>query len=266
MNKKLVYSLPIVGVIFFSILYFFILHPYVIQTYDVWMDFNYPSYGNNKGHYYQLGIEWQKKSSDFLYRQLKLPNSKPRKGLALGILSERKDNRILPMLKSIILNGDPDLNFQASRCLTLFGSKEAAPVFMEVVNKYKNTKFYASDKTTRAEGSRFFYAIFALSELKYEPIYPIILGLAKSGTDREKEAIFNGALYQYDNRIDEIFPLYIDRLKNCPDKFKGQEIKNLKNLNRPEAIPILKGLAEREPWNKKEANEAIKYLESLKVK
>jgi hypothetical protein len=237
MNKNFIYSLVVVGTLILSVAYFFILHPYIIQAYDTWMDFNYPSYENNKGHYYQLGVEWQKKPSAFLYRQLKLPNSKPRKGLALGILSERKDSRVLPMLKSIILNGDPDLNFQASRCLTLFGTKETAPVFMEIVNKYKNIKFYASDKKTRTEGSRFFHAIFALSELKYEPAYPIILELAKKGTDREKKAVYNGALYQYDNHTKEILPLYIDRLKNCPDKFKGQEISNLKRLNHPEAIP-----------------------------
>lgn len=259
MKKTYTCSLLIIGVSILSIAYFFVLHPYIIQAYDIWMGFNYPSEYSRR-----LGTEWQEKSSTFLYKQLQLPNSKARKGLALGILSERQDKRVLPVLKNIILKGDSDLNFQASRCLVLFGTKEAVPVFMEIINKYKNIKFYATDKETWKDGDRFFSALYALAQLKYEPVFPIIISLAKNGTDREKLAAFNGALYYYDKHKEEVLPLYLERLKT-ESKYKSTIIESIAKLKCPEAIPALRDLAEKEPWNRLEAEKAISYLKSLKA-
>ncbi|GEM_PF-7105290 len=241
------------------IIYFLFVHPFAMQMYDTWMEFNNLQYPK------LISEEWAKKPSSFLYFQAKIPNSQGRKGLALGILSKRKDERALPILKSIITKGNSDLNYYATQCLIEFGEKETVSILMPIVNKYKNMHFESTDKKHWKDYDRYSDALRALAILKYESAYPIIQNLARNGTVLEKQSVFMGMLYYYDNHWEEVLSLYNNWLKDKNSgMYKSGLIETIKKLNRPEAIPILRDLAGREPWNQKDAEEAIKYLESLK--
>ena len=253
----MIFTWIIASICFIVLLYLYLVfpHKYVVGFYDSFMGFTDPNYPKRSLK------EWQQKSSNFLYFQTIIPNSSGRKGTALNILSDRKDERILPILKDIIKKDDPDLNYIATLCLIKYGKEEAIPILMEVVNEYKNKRFYPDRVGQRSPYHRYFDALDALAKLKYEPAYPIILDHAKNGTNLEKQTVFNGFLYQYNNHWQEILPLYKDALLSKDLTISAE---TLKKLGRPEAIPILEEYAQAKPIHKERAEEAIKYLELLK--
>ena len=256
-RKKIIFIWITTLICFVLLLYLYLTfpHKYVVGFYDSFMGFTDPNYSK------RVLKEWQQKSSDFLYFQIRIPNSSSRKGTAINILSDRKDKRILPILKDIIKRDDPDLNYIATLCLIKYGKEEAIPVLMEIVNEYKNRRFYPDRIGQRSPYHRYFDALNALAKLKYESVYPIILDLAKNGTNLEKQRAFNGLLYHYNNHWQEILPLYKDALL---DKNLTISPETLEKLGRPEAIPILEEYEQAVPMHKDRAQEAINYLKSLK--
>ena len=240
------------------IFYFLFANQYIVQIYDLWMGFNNTNYSNN------VAKNWEQMPSFFLYFQLKISNSPARKSMALWILSNRKDIRILPILKSIIRKEDVELNRTAILSLVKFSKEEAVPTLMHIVDKYKHFRFNDANKNTWKSHDSYLNALEGLAILKEERIFLIVTDLAINGTESDKNFAFNRLLHHYDNYKEEVLPLYLERLKT-ESKYKGTIIESIAKLKCPAAIPILKDLAEREPWNRMEAEKAIKYLESLKT-
>lgn len=183
--------------------------------------------------------------------------------MALRILSDKKDARILPILKSLIRKEDGELNRTAILSLVKFGKEEAVPALMHIVDKYKSVRFNDADKSTWKSHDLYLNALEGLAILKEERVFLIIIDLAKNGTESDKNFAFNRLLYHYDNYKERILPLYLEQLK-VESKYKGTIIESIAKLKCPEAIPALKDIAEKEPWNRLEAEKAIGYLESLK--
>ena len=86
--------------------------------------------------------------------------------------------------------------------------------------------------------------------------------MAKSGDRLEKEFALDGALYYFDNHGEELLPLYLTYL-NSNESYKGQVIKEIKGLKRPEAIPVLEEFASNNKDYEKDARDAILYLSGL---
>jgi len=252
--KKTAFAIIVICILF---LYVIFPHRYVVEFYDSFMGFT------DLGYAKRSAKEWRQKSSNFLYFQIIIPNSSGRKGLALDILSDRKDKRILPILKDFLIKGDSNLNYVAMLCLIKYGKKETIPILMNIVNQYKDMKFYPGDETYWKDYDRYSDALTGLAMLKYEPVYKIALNLAKSDSALEKQLAYNGLLYYYDNHWQEVLSLYEAVLKSQVD-VKYFNLGAVKKLGRPEAIPALKEYAKRNPLRKNETEEVIKYLESLK--
>jgi len=78
----------------------------------------------------------------------------------------------------------------------------------------------------------------------------------------EKQFALDGALYYFDNHGKELLPLYVDYL-NSKESYKGQVIKEIRGLKRPEAIPVLEDFASKNKPYEKDAQDAILYLKGL---
>jgi len=253
--KKIIFIISVICALF---LYATFTHKYVIEFYDSFRGFTDLEYPK------KIAKEWKQKSSNFLYFQIIIPNSSGRKGLALDILSDRKDNRILPILKDIIIKGDSNLNYVAILDLIKYGEDEAIPILMNVVNRYQDMNFYPGDRKHWKDYDRYSDALRGLAMLKYEPVYKISLDLAKSDSALEKQLAYNGLLHYYNNHWQEVLSLYEAVLKSTVD-VKYFNLDAIKKLGRPEAIPALKEYVKHNPLRRNDVEEVIKYLESLKT-
>jgi hypothetical protein len=180
-------------------------------------------------------------------------------GLAAYILGQRKEQKAISILVKKVQSSyvDSQIHFSACSALAQISPSVAKNVLFEVVKKYTNSKGSESP-----EGSRHRNALRILASMKDERIYPICLQMAKSGDRLEKEFALDGALYYFDNHGEELLPLYLTYL-NSNESYKGQVIKEIKGLKRPEAIPVLEEFASNNKDYEKDARDAILYLRGL---
>lgn len=241
------------------IAYYFAVHHYVVSAYDIWMGFNNTGYSN------MMNTQFLEKSSDNLLRIYYSPTSSARKLLSLGVLSKRGDERAMPILKHLIETNNKEMAQVAMYYIARYGEHVATPILMTVFNKYKNRKYDLEDKLQHADYRTYEMSIDTLSALKNDDVFRSLRLFVQNGTPLEKDiAIAYLHAYNDDKHLPEVLDLYRKLITDSKEKNKSI-ISNLKRLNRPEAIPILKELAEKEPWNRKDAEEAIKYLETVKT-
>jgi HEAT repeat protein len=236
----------------------------VIITYDIiptafWscVEFTKPTY------FKELRIEWAQKPSDFLLRKLYSINVM-RFSIAANILAKRGDQRAINVLVKKARSNYIDINIHFSACsaLSQISPGIAKSVLEEIVEKYRKSTWHKMPNHDSATYQRYKNALNILTTMKDESIYPICLQMAKSGDRLEKQSSLNAMLYHFDNHAEEILPLYLDYL-NVRTSPKGQIIKAIKNLKRPEAILVLEEFALKNKDYAKDAREAIEYLKSL---
>ena len=239
--------------------YCFILHPHVISAYDIWMGFNNTNYSNI------IDKQFLEKSSDELLRIYSYPTSLARKLLALGVLSKRGDERAIPILKHLIEADNKEMAQVAMYYMARYGERVATPVLIKVFNEYKNKKYDLKNKSQYDDYRIYEMSIDTLSAFKNEEVFRCLKLFAQNGTPLEIDiAVAYLHTYNDDRHLPEVLNLYRKLIANSKGKYK-YIVGDIKRLNRPEAIPLLKDLAEKEPWNRKEAEEAINYIESLKA-
>ena len=72
----------------------------------------------------------------------------------------------------------------------------------------------------------------------------------------------NGMLYYFDNHWEEVLPLYLKYLNDKRSYIEA--ITGIRNMKRPETIPVLEEFASKNPMYKREVREAIDYLTEIK--
>jgi len=218
---------------------------------------------SNPPYHRILEKEWLSKSNNFLL--LKLHSIDPmRFGLAAYILGQRKEQKAVNILVKKVQSSyiDNQIHFSACSALAQISPSVAKKVLMGIVEKYQNSKNNTLPEHNSSAYSRYENALRILAIMKDERIYTICLKMAKFSDRLEKEISLNGMLYHFDNHSDEILPLYIDYL-NVRESPKGQVIKAIASLKRPEAISTLEDFASINKSYEKDAQDAILYLKGL---
>lgn len=217
----------------------------------------------NPTYFRELRIEWAHKPSDFLLRKLHSTNSM-RFGIAANILAKRKETKAVNILIKKIRSHfiDSQIHFSSCSALAQISPVVAKDILMEVVEKYRSLKSSKISDYDAPAYRRYKNALQILAKMKDERIYSICLEMAKSDDFQQREFALDGALYNFDNHGEKLLPLYITYL-NSGESFKGQVIKEIKGLKRPEAISALEEFALKNKDYAKDAREAIEYLKSL---
>lgn len=246
MNKIITMTIMLGAVAFLYIAIVFDIIPPIFWSAK---EFSNPSYHKI------LEKEWVTKPSNFLLK--KLYSIDPmRFGLAAHILGQRREQRAISILSQKVRSSyiDDQIHFSACSALAQISPSTAKNVLFEIVRKHQNGK---SPKFNRYKN-----ALRILASMKDERIYPICLQMAKSDNRQEREFTLDGVLYYFDNHGGELLPLYIAYL-NSKESYKGQVIREIKNLKRPEAIPALEKFASSNKAYEKDARDAILYLKGL---
>jgi len=229
---------------------------FIVDFYDSFrgfIDLKYPD---------KIYSEWREKDFGFLYYQIRLPTSYSRAALALAILSDRKDTRILPILKKSIGAEIPEINRSLVLSLINYGTEQAAPTLMKIVNKYKDLSFKSEDKKNWDKFDIYSEALEGLSLLHYEPVFPIIKKMAQYGSGMERNTALMRLLYHYKNHWEDIAPLYYDALLNNSTRIN---VLIFKDLESPEAIPFIEEYAQKNPLYRDRAEDTINYLKTLQA-
>jgi len=242
--------------ILFFLLILIPLFGWYLIAYDIvppiiwsWQDFANPNY------YKELKVEWSGKSTNFLLRKLHSIDIM-RFSTAAGIIAKRNERRAIPILVKKVQSNyvDGGIHFSACGVLAIMSPDIAKRVLMEVLNKYKDIRTKSKSYYIRYDNT-----LLILARMKDERVYPICLDMAKSNNKVERESSLNSMLYYFDNHRENVLPLYLEYL-NDKNGSKMAAIEGIKNMKRPETIPILEEFASKNPMYKREAEEAINYI------
>lgn len=244
--------------IIIGMLYCFFLNQYAVKAFDTFMDFT------DRNYLTTLRNEYENKNYDFLIREIKYNQVNfTRVGNAISILVRRNERRAIDDIINAFLDmrRDSVIRHSAATALAKFGGKKVTFALLSVVNQYKDRRFDLTKKSNSQKVDQLFNALQALSIMQNEETYPLLVSMLKEG-GLIKSWVLSRCLYHYKNHWQEILPIYLEELKENPS---GGIISRLKQIGRPEAIPAIKGAIKQDPAVQREAEKAIKYLESLPV-
>ena len=216
-------------------------------------------------YYENIKTDFESRPTKFLPWQLTSRNYNSARA-AYEILLERKDPESINMLIGILKRTkDVESRGIIMKAIANLNGSDAIPVILQVVDKYKDKKF---DYTNPAEMQKFddyMNALEALSIMEYEPIYPLILDLAKTGDSREKGSVLSSCLPNFKKHSKEIIFIYTKELYISPVAWV---VDQLKELGDPDAIPYIEKYLEESKdkisdYDRKQALETIEYLKSL---
>ncbi|MFA6321113.1 MAG: hypothetical protein WCY36_04570 [Candidatus Omnitrophota bacterium] len=184
--------------------------------------------------------------------------------IAAYILAERGERRAINILVKKVKSNHVNTNIHFSACgaLAQLSPEIAKGILGELVEKYRKLTWNKMPNHNSAAYQRYENALHVLAVMKDERIYSICLKMAESGDRLEKESSMNGMLYHFDNHWEEVLPLYVKCL-NDKNSYDIASIAGIKNMKRPEAIPILEEFASKNSMYKREVGEVVEYLKSL---
>jgi HEAT repeat protein len=152
----------------------------------------------------------------------------PYPGTALAILAERKEKKIVPIFLKGMKSPDVYVRHSAMMALADIGDERAIEPLMEIVRKA--TIDYGYNGNLMPD---YVVALMALSKMRYEPVYHYAIEFATSKVE--------------------------------PNNLKGYGVIMLGNFENPEALPILKQIAQEKnlPWySEGNVKNAIKQIEA----
>ena len=149
-----------------------------------------------------LPQEYAKKSSDWLLKEMDSLNWR-RADVAYSVLVDRKEKRAIPKIIEN-MKKDPGNASMYVQALAEIGDPNAIPSIVEVMNKQ-------GDKTPK--NKIYWESVVALAGLKYQDIWPVLVGLSESNNAGDMRVAVDG-MKAFGGR--EAIPY----LKNIKDKLE----------------------------------------------
>lgn len=135
---------------------------YAQNIFQRWQEENNPKYLDN------LEKSWEKKSTEFLLKQLRSSNLFY-SGTANSILLKRKEKRAIPIWLDVAVNSrSGQASTSAFYCLGKIDDPSVIEPLVKIVTAGRANRDYSN-------------ALFTLADMKYEKIYPEILRMADDG-------------------------------------------------------------------------------------
>lgn len=218
MKKNILVTISIILVLLMVVI---VLLPHVQM--GIWM---FRNFVNPKLH--EETIEkFKTKSNEYLIKQLKSKNYAI-VGIAAGILYQRDEREAVPVLLELTKSKNEQIRTTAFIVLGNFNNERAIEPLMNIIDKGPNHRDYID-------------ALRALSIMRYEPVYPLIIEILES---KESDVLYEDKPYavgmlEYYAKPESI-PLLDKIIEEESKKSKGLDIHWNIQTNAEDAIKNIK--------------------------